>query len=228
MGAINVFTAREYVFRDRRHAAEMLSGELADYKNREKLIIVGIPRGGVIIAEELARSLDAELDIVLTRKMRAPFNPELAVGAVSEDGRLYLDKNIVASLGLTNEYIEEEKTHQLNEIDRGKKLYRAILEKKELKDFTVILTDDGAATGSTMQAAIWAAAAESHRETVVALPTAPPETLKQLAEDVDRIVCFCAPRYFQAISQFYSNFEQIPDERIVELLQRYKISNKQK
>lgn len=221
MGSINVVTNQEELFADRSQAAEMLSVQLTDYKEYENLIVLGIPRSGVILADKLARNLSAELDIVLTRKIRAPHNPELGIGAVCEDGKHYLKESIVNTLGLSQHYIDEEKNDQFDQIQQKKNRYRAVLEKKPLNGRVVILTDDGVATGSTMQAAIWAAIAEFPKKIILALPVAPPDILKQLARDANETVCLCAPSNFIAISQFYTYFEQIEDEQVIEVLKNY-------
>jgi len=225
MGKINIITNQQEVFADRKQAAEMLNVQVEKYKDSENLIVLGIPRGGVILADKLARYLNGGLDIMLTRKIRAPHNPELAVGAVSEEGKLYLNQSIVTTLGLSEEYINTEKNRQLNEIKRRKELYREVLEKASLSGKVVILTDDGVATGATMQAAIWAAAAEFPEKLIIALPVAPPDTLEKLAKDVDETICLCAPSNFLSISQFYTYFEQVADEQVVEVLKNYSKAN---
>jgi putative phosphoribosyl transferase len=221
MGSLRIITDHEELFADRKQAAEMLNLQLSDYTGCENSVVLGIPRGGVVIAGIIAEFLEAELDIMLTRKIGAPFNPELAAGAVSEDGKLYLNKSIVNALGISREYINKEKSRQLNEINKRKELYRKALEKKSLKNMVVILTDDGVATGATMQAAIWASVAEFPQKIVLAIPVAPPDTLEKLAKDVDDTICLCAPENFRAISQFYTYFEQVNDEQVIEILKKY-------
>lgn len=221
MGRINIINHHEGLLADRVQAAEMLNAQLDDYIEMDHLVILGIPRGGIILADKIARHFNAELDIVLTRKIRAPHNPELAVGAVSEDGNLYLNKPIVTALGLSDDYIEQEKALQLNTIRQRKVRYRHVLEKVPLTDKVIILTDDGVATGATMQAAIWATRTESPQKLILALPVAPRDTLKQLARDVDETICLCAPSNFRAISQFYTYFEQVDDAKVVNVLKNY-------
>ena len=221
MGTINVVTETQQLLADRKQAAEMLNSQLADYKNTENMVVLGIPRGGVVVADNLARGLQGQMDVMLTRKVRAYHNPELAVGAVTEDGKIYLNDSIVSALGITKQYIENEKRHQLEEIQQRKKIYRTILKKKSISNNTVILTDDGVATGATMQAAIWAAIAEFPKKVILALPVAPPDTLKRLSKDVDETVCLCSSSEFHSISQFYTNFEQVDDEQVVDILKYY-------
>ncbi len=199
----------------------MLNAQLSYYAGLDNLVVLGIPRGGVVIAEIIAEHLNAELDIALTRKIRVPFNPELAAGAVSEYGKMHLNNAIVDSLGISREYINKEKNLQLNEIKKRKELYRQVLEKKSLNNMIVFLTDDGVATGATMQAAIWAAIAEFPQKVILAIPVAPLDTIKKLANDVDDTICLCAPENFRAISRFYKFFDQVSDERVIEILKKY-------
>jgi putative phosphoribosyl transferase len=221
MGSLKVLTYEAELLADRQQAAVMLGKQLTRYRDRKNVIVLGIPRGGVILANGLARNLHAELDVVLTRKIRAPYDRELAIGAVTEDGKVYLNQPIVSTLGLSKEYIDRETHVQLDQIRQRKARYRAVLEKKPLNGRVVILTDDGVATGATMQAAIWACRAESPKRLILALPVAPPDALEPLARDAQEVVCLCAPSNFLAISQFYRHFEQVEDERIVNVLKGY-------
>ncbi len=221
MGSINIITDKEELYTDRSQVAEMLTAHLSKYSDSENVIVLGIPRGGVIIAGIIAEHLNAELDIVLTCKIRAPHNPELAAGAVSEDGKVFINQSIMSSLGITQDYIKSEKEYQMNKIEQRRELYRQVLEKKSLKNKIVILTDDGVATGATMQAAVWAAASEFPKKIILALPVAPPETLNRLAKDTDEIICLCAPDNFFSISQFYTYFEQVEDEQVIEVLKNH-------
>jgi predicted phosphoribosyltransferase len=221
MGSLTIIVEQEELFADRDQAAEMLYCQLADYQNCENLIVLGIPRGGMILADRLAGHFNAGLDIVLTRKIRALHNPELAVGAVSEDGLVYLNKPVITALGLSDHYIEQEKDLQMSMIQQLSERYRSVLGKVPLHDKTVILTDDGVATGATIQAAMWAVRAEYPNRMILAIPVAPPETLQRLSQDADETVCLCAPSGFHAISQFYTCFEQVPDEQIIQLLEKY-------
>jgi putative phosphoribosyl transferase len=221
MGSLKVVTYEEELLAGRQQAAQRLGAQLRPYKNHENMIVLGVPRGGVILANGLARGLRAELDIVLARKIRAPHNRELAIGAVSEEGKVFLNQPMVSTLGLSRQYIAQEERVQLDQIRQRKARYRAVLEKKPLGGKVVILTDDGVATGATMQAAIWACRAESPKRLILALPVAPPDALERLARDVDETICLCAPSNFLAISQFYTHFEQIEDERIIGVLKGY-------
>lgn len=221
MGSLKIVSNQQRLLNDRTEAAQLLSEQLIDFKDQENVIVCGIPRGGVVLADILASKLNTHMDIVLTRKIRAPYNPELAVGAISELGELFLNDELVSVLDLTEDYINEEKSYQVNEIKRRKQRYRTVLEKTSLDGKIVILTDDGIATGATMHAAIWAAMAELPEKLILALPVAPPDTLKKLAKDADQTICLFAPANFHAISQFYSNFEQVEDDQVIDILQNY-------
>lgn len=223
MSTLNIVTRHEELLADRQQAAELLNAQLSDYLDREvgSVVVLGIPRGGVILADKIARHFHAQLDVVLTRKVRAPHNPELAVGAVTEDGQLYTNQPIITSLGLSDDYIEQEKNLQFQTIRQRQERYRRVLDKTPLRDKVVVLTDDGAATGATMQAALWATAAESPRRVILALPVAPPDALRRLAEEADDTVCLCSPSNFRAISQFYTCFEQVEDDEVIRVLHHY-------
>jgi predicted phosphoribosyltransferase len=149
---------------------------LIELRNK-KAIVLGIPRGGVIVAKELARILNADMDVVLSRKLGAPGRPELAMGSLTEDGEVFLNEDIVQTFEITSRYIEEEKAHQMNEIKRRNLFIRRILPKTPLKNRIVIVTDDGLATGATMQAAVWAVRQEKPHKLIAAIPVASKEAL---------------------------------------------------
>ncbi len=182
-------------------------------------VVLGIPRGGLVVAGEIARALNADLDVVFTRKLRAPGNPELAIGAVAEDGRVVLDEVAASSVGAMSDYIESEKTRVQAEIARRVSMYRKIRPKVPLAGRFVIVTDDGVATGATMQAALRAARQEGPQKLIAALPVGPEDTLRKLAEYSDETICLRSPSFFDAIGRFYTEFEQIEDEALLGLLQ---------
>jgi putative phosphoribosyl transferase len=207
-------------YANRRQAALRLSEHLAGYKVHHP-IILGIPRGGVVVADTIARELDADLDIVLTRKLGAPGNPELAIGAVSENGRLDLQRAIADLVGADDDYIERERERQLAEIQARRERYRSVLPKAPLRERTVILVDDGVATGATMQASIWAARAEEPGEVIVAVPVGAQEAIEKLEREADSVVCPYVPAYFYAIGQFFEDFAQVDDREVMEILRAY-------
>ena len=208
------------MLRDRNDAAQKLSEQLHKYKGQYPLIL-GIPRGGVIIASILARELSGQLDVILTRKLGSPVSPELAMGSVDENGNIQLNLSIISALGVSKEMIEAERQAQLKLIKSRAEAYRRIYPKIPLKDRIVIITDDGIATGATMKAAIEAANAENPQKLVVALPVGPPETIEELQTIVDEVVCLMTPPDFKAVGQFYLSFNQVEDEDVEKILEGF-------
>jgi predicted phosphoribosyltransferase len=204
-------------FRDRQEAGRLLGQELSRLSG-QKAVVLGIPRGGIIVARELARALGAELDIILSRKLPTPGNPELALGSVAEDGELFLNETVVSELGIDEDYVKQEKGRQLAEIARRVKIFRQIRPKVPLQGRLAIVTDDGVATGATLQAALWAARQENPRRLVAAIPVGSEETVRRLAEYVDEMLCLRTPPFFAAVGQFYAQFEPVEDEEALEAL----------
>lgn len=208
-------------YADRRQAARQLSESLVGYAALRPLVL-GIPRGGVVVADMIARELKADLDIVLTRKLGAPGNPELAIGAVSESGRIQIRHEIADRTGADENYIEREMGRQLEEIQARRERYRSVLSKVPLEGRTVLLVDDGVATGATMQASLWAARDEGPKEIVVAVPVGAQDAIERLQRDADDVICPYVPPYFYAIGQFYVDFGQVDDREVIEILQAYR------
>jgi len=206
-------------FRDRREAGQLLAERLEFLRGRKGLLVLGIPRGGVVVAVEVAQALGASLDVFIARKLGAPHNPELAVGAVASSGEVVLDQHLIAALGVPQSYLEAEIERQRAEIQRRMKAYRGDRPAPDFKDKTVILTDDGVATGATMRAAIQALKATELGELIVALPVGPPDTIQELADMVDRMVCLLTPTFFWAVGGFYMDFSQTSDAEVIQLLQ---------
>jgi predicted phosphoribosyltransferase len=205
------------MFRDREDAARQLAQRLREHPLTDPLVLA-IPRGGVAIGAVLARELPGELDVVLARKLRAPFQPELAIGAIGEDGEQYLHEFARAIAGVTEDYIARERERQLAEIARRAHLLREARPPAPVAQRSVIVTDDGIATGSTMIAALHVLRAKQPREIVLAVPVAPPDTLERFRPLCDRLVCLLAPATFGAIGQFYRDFEQVEDAEVVRML----------
>lgn len=205
------------MFRNRAEAAHLLAQRLQGRELHDPLVLA-IPRGGVVTGAVLARELGAELDVVLARKLRAPGQPELAVGAVAEEGQVHLNQPIEGHLGLTEEYVARERAHQLSEIARRKELFRAVRPPAPLAGRSVIVTDDGIATGATMSAALQVARAQDPHELIVAVPVASPDRLEEIRRRCDEVICLLAPRSFWAISQFYKDFSPVEDHEALELL----------
>jgi len=208
------------MFRDREDAAYQLARRLKGRALRDPLVLA-IPRGGVVTGAVLARELGAELDVVLSRKLRAPLQPELALGAVSEDGKVYLNPVAREILELTDEYVAEERRHQLAEIARRQKLFRAVRPPASMTDRSVIVTDDGIATGATMMAALHSVRGQQPHEVIVAVPVASPDRLEEVRRFCDEVVCLLTPEDFWAVGQFYEDFAAVEDEQVVELLRGF-------
>ena len=217
--AIRIISRSDELFQDRQEAGRLLAGELKQFGGG-KTVVVGIPRGGVIVAREIARELGAEFDIVLAHKLGSPGNAELAIGSVSEDGRVFVNERLVRNLGVNDSYIETEKVRQLVELRRRAALVRRVRPKVALSCKRVIICDDGVATGATAQAAIWSVRLEEPSTLILALPVGPEETLRKLAEDVDEMICLRAPCDFAGVGQFYLHFDPVQDEVVVSILKQ--------
>jgi predicted phosphoribosyltransferase len=207
-------------FADREEAGWMLVERLRG-EGLEKPLVLAIPRGGVEVGAVLARGLGAELDVVLSRKLRAPHQPELALGAVSETGEVYLNHFASAMTDAGDAYVEAERKRQMAEIERRRALVRAVRPQAPVAGRTVIVTDDGIATGATMIAALHTVRAAGARTIIVAVPVAAPDRIDAIRPLCDRIVCLQEPEAFWAIGQFYRDFEQVADERVLDLLRDF-------
>jgi predicted phosphoribosyltransferase len=204
-------------FRDRADGGRQLGERLKGRELRDPLVLA-IPRGGVATGLALAQELGAELDVVLSRKLRAPYQPEYAIGAIAEDGQVTLNPGAAEESGASSGYLEREKRHQLGEIARRKKLFRDVRPAARIAGRSVIVTDDGIATGSTMIAALQAVRAQGPHELIMAVPVAPPERLEQMRRYCDDVVCLLEPEVFFAVGQFYVEFNTVEDDEVVRLL----------
>jgi putative phosphoribosyl transferase len=184
-------------------------------------LVLAIPRGGVVVAAVLAETLGAELDVALARKLRAPGHPEYALGSVGEDGQVYLNPDLKGDLGLLWGYLARERRYQLAEIARRRKLFRGDRPRAPVMGRSVLVTDDGIATGSTMIAALRAARAQGPRELIVVVPVAPPDRLEEVRTWCDEAVCVLCPAEFRAVGEFYEDFTPIEDAQVVELLGKF-------
>ena len=205
-------------FVNRVDAGKRLAETLADFQGRNAAVLA-IPRGGVVVGYEIASKLVLPLDVIIPRKLGAPDNSELAIGAVAEDGSMVLDEGLIAYLGVSKWYLQEESERQRQEITRRMKVYREDLESVELKGKDVIVVDDGIATGSTMKAALASVKNRGAKSVTVAVPVGPPQTIQELKTLADKVICLYTPEYFQAIGQFYKDFSQTTDEEVINLLQ---------
>ncbi len=204
-------------FSDRIDAGKRLAEALADFKSKNGAVLA-IPRGGVVIGYEIASALNLPLDVIVPHKLGAPDNPELAIGAIAEDGSTVLDENLTRYLGVSKEYIQAESERQKQEITRRLKLYRHGMAALELRGRDVIIVDDGIATGSTMKAALASVKNSGAKSVTIAVPVGPPQTIQELTLLADRVVCLYMPDEFQAIGQFYDDFSQTEDQEVIRLL----------
>ena len=204
------------IFADRVAAAEQLAEALDEYRGKQPLILA-IPRGAVPMVQVIAARLEGEMDVVLVRKLRAPGNPEFAIGSVDESGWVYL-ADYAAAAGADESYISDETAAQLETIRQRRIQYTPVRPPLDSAGRIVIVIDDGLATGSTMIAALHALRAKKPAELICAVPVAPPDTLKKIRGSADRVVCLSAPLNFQAVGQFYLDFPQVTDAEVIATL----------
>lgn len=204
------------MFNDRNDAAKQLAEELKKYRGQNPLVLA-IPRGAVPMAKVIADELGGSFDVVLVRKLRAPYQPELAIGSVDESGWAYIADH-AASTGASKEYIESEKQVQMETIRKRRNQYTPIRPPIDPAGRIVIVIDDGLATGATMISALHGLRAKNPARLICAVPVAPPDTLKRVTAMADEVICLEAPEYFQAVGQFYRNFSQVEDDEVIEIL----------
>lgn len=204
-------------FKDRSEAGRLLADRLVEYKGRRALVLA-VPRGGVVVAYEVARALDASLDVIVAHKVGAPGNPEYAIGVVVETGDVLLSEEEIRVLGIPRQYIDQEVERQKREIQRRVRLYRQGRPLPDLAGRTVIVVDDGIATGFTLRGALEGIRSRRPRELVLAVPVAPPQAVQMLTPRVDRLVCLATPEPFIAIGLWYREFPQVTDEEVLRYL----------
>jgi putative phosphoribosyl transferase len=205
------------MFKNRKEAGQKLAEKLLHYQGKNPLIL-GIPRGGVPIAREIFDILGGELDVIIPRKVGVPWHRELAAGAVTMDGGFILNQQVARGHGITGQDLEYEILGARAEIRRRMDLYRGDMPLPIIQGRTVILTDDGVATGFTMRAALKDLREKEAGRLVLALPVAPPDTARQLQKEVDELVCLDMPAIFYAVGQFYADFDQLSDEEVIQSL----------
>jgi putative phosphoribosyl transferase len=204
------------IFANRVTAAKQLAAALSEYRGKHPLVLA-IPRGAVPMAKIIADELNGEMDVVLVRKLRAPGNPEFAIGSVDESGWVYLADH-ASQVGGTEEYIREEVSTQLEAIRQRRAQYTPVRAPIDPSGRVVIVIDDGLATGSTMIAALHALRAKQPQELICAVPVAPPDTLEKVSRSADRVVCLSTPMNFGAVAQFYMEFPQVSDDEVIDAL----------
>ena len=207
----------EIIFKDRRDAALKLSKFLDKYRT-ENLIVFGIPRGGVEIGYYIAQKLECLLEVTIPRKIGAPFQPELAVGAVAEDGTIYIEEEVAEFVGISKEYVSSAARRELEVIKKRIELYREGKDIPQLSQYNVIVVDDGIATGATMIATLRFLRKKNPIKLVCGTPVAPSETIHKLWKEADDVVCLETPTPFYAIGQFYKDFRQLTDEEVLNYL----------
>ena len=206
------------IFENRVEAGKRLAGKLAGFKGKD-VIVLGIPRGGVVVANEVARALGAPLDVVVTRKIEAPGEPEFALGAVTQDGEVIMDSQAAESLGATPSYLDDQVRKKRTEVKERLERLRGDAPYPALEGKVIVIVDDGIATGSSVEAAVISVKKRHPKEVVVAVPVAPSDAVETLSEDGTRVVCLEAPRSFLAIGEFYRDFRQVEDLEVKRILE---------
>ena len=210
---------RAHLFRDRKEAGQLLAGCLTPYRDKDALVL-GIPRGGMPVATEVALALNAEMDIIVARKLGSPVSAELAIGAVTANGGRYLNEEVIRELDVSGEYLAHVTEEQMAEARRREERFRGSRPAPTLKDRIVILVDDGLATGATMRAAVRSVRKAMPARLVVAVPVAPPHTCRELRNEADEVVCPYQPEPFWAVGLFYRDFAPTEDSEVESLLRQ--------
>lgn len=208
------------LFRDRTEAGRMLAKDLMRYAGRDDVVVLALPRGGVPVAYEVAKALHAPLDLFIVRKLGVPGCEELAMGAVASGGVRVLDRDVARWYQVSQSTIESVTQAERQELERRERVYRGSRPMPELSNRTVILVDDGMATGSSMLAAITALRSYKPAQIIVAVPTGPPDTCRKFQGEADAVVCATTPEPFWAIGAWYEDFRQVTDEEVQSLLAR--------
>ena len=210
------------MFRDRTDAGQRLAQALERYRS-DRPLVLGLPRGGVVVAAEIARALAGDLDVLLVKKLRAPDNPELAIGALCEEGHTWLNDELLRLTGVNKRYFNAEIEERLAEMSGQCRRYRKVKPLVPPDNRTVILVDDGLATGATMIAAAQAVSLSVPRRIIVAVPVGPLDTLNAIHRlpQVNEVECLETPAWFSGVGQFYEDFAQIEDEEVMDILRRF-------
>lgn len=212
---------RTVIFADRRDAGQQLAADLQKRGYKEKgALVLGIPRGGLVVAEEVAKALSATLDVIIARKLRAPYQPELGVGAAVNGDHITINKDLARAVGASGEYLNREIAYQKEEIDRRLRIYRKDHPAPEVSGKTVIVVDDGIATGYTFRAALESLRQRQPEKLVAAAPVAAYESAEMLKAFADEVVCLHRPVSFFAVGAWYKNFDQVSDEEAAAILHR--------
>ncbi len=216
------------IYNDRSDAGNKLALELEKYQDDSQLVVVGIPRGGVEVAYYVCRELNLPMEITITKKIGAPFNPELAIGAISEKETVVLNNSLIESLGISDEYIEQEKEKQKREIEKKLNLYRKEKPPLSFKNKKIIIVDDGIATGATIKAVVKFFEKNNVSKIIVAVPVVSHESIKEIKNICDEVVCPLVPDFFNAVGTFYQNFNQVTDKQVIDFIDNLKKENNDK
>jgi predicted phosphoribosyltransferase len=210
----------DHVFRDRHEAGRLLAARLTDYADRTDVVILALPRGGVPVAFEMATALHVPLDVMVVRKLGVPGHEELAMGAIASGGVQVVNEDVMRNLNLSPAVLKSVAAIEHQELIRRERAYRGSRGSAIVEGRTVILVDDGLATGSTMRAAVTALRRRDPARIVIAVPTAAPETCEELRSEVDEMICAMTPTPFYGVGQWYEDFSQTTDEEVRDLLER--------
>ena len=205
---------------DRKEAGKHLAGYLDHYIGTPDLLVLGLPRGGVVVAYEVALALKAELDIFLVRKIGTPGEPELAMGAIAEGGMVMLNDSVVNFLSISKDTVQAAAENELTVLRQRERVLRGDRSSKQIRGKTVIVVDDGLATGATMKVAVKAIQKHTPDRLAVAVPVGSPSTVRELKVEADEVICPLQPAHFMSVGSWYQEFEQTTDQEVIELLQR--------
>lgn len=209
-------------FKDRIEAGQKLAEKLQEFKNKKNTIILALPRGGVVNAFQVAQELNLPLDLIVTRKIGAPHNEEYAIGAITETGEGIFDQEAIKSLKVEQEYLDKKVAQEKKEAERRLKTYRKDRPPLNLANKTVIIIDDGIATGLTIRAAIKSVKEKKAKKVIVAIPVSARDSLKTIAKEADQVICLDAPLFFGSVGAFYENFSQTTDQEVIDLMTKSK------
>ena len=210
------------IYRDRQEAGQKIAQRLERFRDLSGVVVLGLARGGVVVAAEVARILKLPLEAIVVKKIGAPNNPELALGAVSEDGQVYIEQELVLRLGVDQKKLESEVARQLQSVSRARSFYDSDTTPLPLANKTAILVDDGVATGATLLAAIQAVRSRGAGQVIVAIPVTSREALVKLREAADEVIYLQAPSVFLAVGNFFENFDQVTDAEVARFLQHHR------
>lgn len=206
------------IFKDRHEAGLKLALKLQQFRDQPQTVVMGLARGGVVVAHAVAKALHLPLDVIVVRKVGAPGQEELAIGAIDENGDGFFNEGIIRALNISQEYVQKEVSRQKLVAEQRAALYRKGKQKADIKGKTVIVVDDGIATGASVRAALIGLNKKGAEKIVLAVPVAAADSLKSLSKEVDETICLHHPVDFMAVGEFYQKFDQTSDEEVIELL----------